>query len=191
MLVVFDTEYTAWAGSRECGWSRPGETREIVQIGAVRLNPACDWAVDGSLDLVIRPDRNPILSDYFKTLTGISQERVDGEGLDLATALGRFCAFGGDKGVFVCNGADPQVIQDNCHLMAIPNPLAGRATDVSHYFMTALGQDQMISSFALPEAFGLTLNFPSHNALGDAQAVAAALMHLHRRDELNLNHLAL
>ena len=37
-VVVFDTEFTAWQGSMERGWSGPGEHKEIVQIGAVLLD---------------------------------------------------------------------------------------------------------------------------------------------------------
>ena len=189
MLVVFDTEYTAWEGSRECGWTRPGEHREIVQIGAVRLNPMRDWAVDGSLDVIVRPHLNPDLSDYFKNLTGISQERVDREGTDLALALDQFRDFGGKDAVFVSNGRDSEVFMENCRLVGVSNPLAGLAMDVSHHFMAALGREFMVNSYALPEAFGLKLDLPAHNALGDAQAVAAALIHLHRNGKLNLHHL--
>jgi hypothetical protein len=37
-VVVFDTEFTAWRGSMERNWAGPGEFREIVQIGAVRID---------------------------------------------------------------------------------------------------------------------------------------------------------
>jgi hypothetical protein len=36
-FVVADLEYTAWEGALARGWSAPGDFREIVQIGAVRV----------------------------------------------------------------------------------------------------------------------------------------------------------
>ena len=36
-MVVMDLEYTAWEGSLERGWSKPGEAREIIQIGDVKI----------------------------------------------------------------------------------------------------------------------------------------------------------
>ncbi len=35
--VVFDLEFTAWERSVARNWSRPGEKKEVVQIGAVKF----------------------------------------------------------------------------------------------------------------------------------------------------------
>ena len=43
-LTVFDLEFTAWECSMASHWLRPGEFKEVVQIGAVRL----DAAISGS-----------------------------------------------------------------------------------------------------------------------------------------------
>ena len=37
-LIVFDLEFTAWEGSLARHWLAPGEFKEVVQIGAVRLD---------------------------------------------------------------------------------------------------------------------------------------------------------
>ena len=37
-LTVFDLEYTAWECSMARSWLTPGEFREVVQIGAVKLD---------------------------------------------------------------------------------------------------------------------------------------------------------
>ena len=39
-LTVFDLEFTAWECSMASHWLRPGEFKEVVQIGAVRLDGA-------------------------------------------------------------------------------------------------------------------------------------------------------
>ncbi|HJO97979.1 MAG TPA: hypothetical protein QF891_08275, partial [Rhodospirillales bacterium] len=37
-VVVLDMEWTAWEGSRARRWGAPDEYREVVQIGAVKLD---------------------------------------------------------------------------------------------------------------------------------------------------------
>src|SRR5882762_1688961 len=64
-VVVYDLEYTAWEGSQARGWSGPGEHREVVQIGAVRLDPHRGWAETASLARLVRPRINPRLSAYL------------------------------------------------------------------------------------------------------------------------------
>ena len=92
-MVVFDLEYTAWDGSLANNWSRPGEHREIVQIGAVKLD-ATDGMVElDSFECLVMPKNNPILSDYFIELTGITQDRVDSHGVSFSEMLSLFEAF--------------------------------------------------------------------------------------------------
>ena len=62
-------------------WSRPGEFTELVQIGAVRVN-AETFAVEAEMDVLVRPRLNPLLSDYFTGLTGITNQDIAARGLD-------------------------------------------------------------------------------------------------------------
>ena len=61
-IVVCDLEWTAWEGSLERSWSGPGEYREVIQIGAVCLD-AVHFRLVAVFDRLVRPVRNPILSD--------------------------------------------------------------------------------------------------------------------------------
>ena len=77
--VVFDLEFTAWPGSIQSQWSRPGEFREVVQIGAVRLSPRTLKPVE-EFEMLIIPRLNPVLSDFFVQLTGITNEALTRRG---------------------------------------------------------------------------------------------------------------
>ncbi|MDX3362053.1 exonuclease domain-containing protein, partial [Streptomyces sp. ME02-6978.2a] len=90
-FVIFDLEFTTWPGAMEQHWSAPGQLREIVQIGALRLNE--EYSVVEECETLVRPVVNPRLSPFFTTLTGIDQRRVDREGLPPAQALSDFLAF--------------------------------------------------------------------------------------------------
>ena len=36
--IVYDLEFTAWEGSMSHRWLLPGEFKEVVQIGAVKVD---------------------------------------------------------------------------------------------------------------------------------------------------------
>jgi inhibitor of KinA sporulation pathway (predicted exonuclease) len=94
-MVVFDLEWTAWEGSLARSWSGPGEYREVIQVGAVRLD-AVRFERLAVFDRLVRPVRNPVLSDYITRLSGLTNERMLAEGVSLDAALAEFAAFVGD-----------------------------------------------------------------------------------------------
>lgn len=175
--VVFDLEFTAWEGSLAAGWSRPGEHREIVQIGAVRIVPADGFAETAACDLLVRPRINPVLSAYFTDLTGIGQARLDRDGMPFAEAVARFHAFVGDAAIAVCNGVDAEVIAENCALSGIANPFAPALFhNVRAVLAAAAGGP--VSSGTLHRHFPDVPHLAAHDALADARMVAAALAHI-------------
>ena len=56
-------------------WLSPGEFKEVVQIGAVKLD-AESFALLAEFDQLVRPRVNFPLGPYFEKLTGISSGQV-------------------------------------------------------------------------------------------------------------------
>ena len=83
-LAVFDLEFTAWECSMAGHWLKPGEFKEVVQIGAVKLDP--DFQIIDELDILVKPRINSALSPYFENLTGIGNARLAMLGVDFAEA---------------------------------------------------------------------------------------------------------
>ena len=54
-VVVFDLEWTAWEGSRDRNWSGPKEEREIIEIGAVKIDGANGFAETVRFENLVRP----------------------------------------------------------------------------------------------------------------------------------------
>ena len=81
-IIVMDLEWTAWEGSWQRHWSGPGEEMEIVQIGAVKLADTSGLEELDAFEILVRPRINPKLDGYFTDLTGITQDRLDREGVD-------------------------------------------------------------------------------------------------------------
>lgn len=173
-IVVFDLEFTAWQGSLQRNWQGPGEFREIVQIGAVKLTTNNLREV-ASLSLLVKPRINPSLSAYFTHLTRITQESVDVQGWDFSRALRAFALFAQDAQSLLCNGNDHLVILENCQFAESRCPIAAaRFHNVAPTIARTCGVRSMSSS-QLPNAFPGVPQLPAHDALADARMVAAAL----------------
>jgi hypothetical protein len=125
-LTIFDLEYTAWECSMARHWLAPGEFREVVQIGAVRLD-ADSFAVLDEFDALVRPRVNPDLSPYFEKLTGITSGKIARSGQGFAAAYGGFLAFAGD-GPIAAFGRDDRVLQDNLRLYGLSAPIPCRCS---------------------------------------------------------------
>ena len=109
-LTVFDLEYTAWECSMARHWLTPGEFKEVVQIGAVKLDGK-DLSVLGEFDVLVRPRINSTLSPYFENFTGITNAQVAARGIDFVDAYARFADFVGDDPICAF-GHDEWVLEE-------------------------------------------------------------------------------
>ena len=187
--VVFDLEFTSWPGSNERNWSLPNEDREIIQIGAVKIETTGDMREVDSFQILVRPLKNPILSDYIVNLTKITQEKVEKEGILFPLALSRFINFIGEHPIdILSNGGDEEVIEENCQIHNIPFlSIFKKSTDLKIYFSEVLGISRKnCTSGMLPELFGLNNHEKQHDAFGDARSISQALRYL-RMEGLSQN----
>lgn len=180
-FVLYDLEFTAWPGSRQTNWARPGEHREIVQIGAVRVAPARSCAEVDCFERIVKPRINPTLSPYLIDLTGLPQERVDREGVPFEQAMKDFRSFAGDASTIVAAyGDDAEVIRENCALNRCPAVFPpAQLVDIRPFIERALGiEGQQVSSGDLPHRLGYPSTGHAHDGLADARAIAIALRHI-------------
>ncbi len=183
--VIFDLEYTSWSGSGAWGWSRPSEHREIVQIGAVLVDPGADLAELGWFNVLVRPQLNPLLSEHFTTVTGIRQDHVDAKGQDFQTAAQAFARFSAPSSVILANGDDGGVLLDNCRLLGLP-PVIERDLfiDVRPMLIELFGYNSItLDSGRLARLVGAPSAGPDHDGLADARSVGAALRHFRRQQK--------
>ena len=161
--------------------SLANEYKEIVQIGAIKIETIGNLKEVSSFELVVKPIKNPILSDYIVKLTRITQEKIEKGGILFPVALSHFKKFIGKQPTnILCNGDDIEVLEENCQIHSIPLPsVFTQLTDLRPYFSEGLeiSQKDCISS-ALPELFGLNNFKKPHDALGDAKSIAQVLRFL-------------
>jgi inhibitor of KinA sporulation pathway (predicted exonuclease) len=173
-VTIFDLEFTAWEGSMARGWLAPGEFREVVQIGAVRLD-AGSLAVTASFDRLVRPRLNPDLSPYFEALTGITNARLKAGGTDFLPAYRAFAEFAGD-GPIAAFGHDEWVLADNLRLYGITDaPALPPFLDLRGWFAEHGIDPRGLHSCDVGPLLGVPFAGRMHNALDDATSLAAAL----------------
>lgn len=172
-ITIFDLEYTAWECSMARGWLTPGEYREVVQIGAVRLDLAT-FAVLDEFDCLVKPRFNTV-SPYFQGLTGITAERVARDGLDLGVAYDRFLDFVG-PGAIAAFGHDDTVLKDNLRLYGLSpaRPLPAFHDLRAWFARNGLDPRGRLSCEIAP-LLGLAFQGHAHNALDDARSLARAM----------------
>ena len=167
------------------GWMAPGEFKEVVQIGAVRLD-AETLEETGSLSLLVRPRLNPVLSAYLEELTGITNERLKVDSVDFAEAYARFVDFAGG-GAICAFGRDDLVLEENLELYGIrdraPMPAYINVTP----WLRAHGiEPKGKHACHVGPLCGAAFEGQEHDALDDARSVAAGIRALVARGAENI-----
>ena len=174
-VAIIDLEYTAWEGSAERVWAEPWEWREIIQIGMV-LTDGKNFSTNRGVETLVRPVRNQDLSNYFVSLTGITQNRIDKEAVSFREALDAIVPLGAEADSIIFNGYDGQVLKENCAFNCIAEPWGDSLMFNFRPLLSAsLGFDQdELTSSDLPKLAGINFEGQSHSALHDCRAIAAA-----------------
>lgn len=183
-VVAFDTEFTAWRGSMARGWAGPGEHKEIVQIGAVKLDARTLGEV-GAFEILIRPHFNPVLSDYLVGLTRITNERIAEHGVAFADGLRAFREFVGNRRLF-SYGRDDRILAANATLRGVSDVwphLTG--TNLKAWLLQVGVPLAGVHSGALAKHVGSVAQGIAHDALVDARSLAEAVRYLVARGAPN------
>lgn len=180
-LVIFDLEFTAWADSMAGNWLAPGQFKEVVQIGAVRLETK-NLAVTAGFECLVKPRINPMLSDYFETLTGITNARLAKEGIDFETAYRRFVDFA--RGDMIASfGHDEWVLEDNIRLYGLKEDLPALPPflELRGWFDRQGIDPRGLHSCDIGPLLGVPFEGQMHDALCDARSIAEGVSVLIKR----------
>jgi inhibitor of KinA sporulation pathway (predicted exonuclease) len=168
-IVVYDLEFTAWDGSMAERWLKPGQFREVVQVGAVKL--AADSLEEiGEFEVLVKPRLNPELSSYFEALTGIANGKLARRGVDLLPAYERFIGFVGQART-IAFGRDDLVFAENFKLYGVESTLPVPPYMNIAPWLRACGLNPRHAGDVAEEA-GIPLAGRKHDALFDARSVA-------------------
>lgn len=110
-FIIFDTEFTTWEGAMANNWSESWQHREIFQIGALKIR---DGEIVGTFDCLIKPQENPILSDYAVDLTGVTNEQIAKKGISFVEAYKQFLEFVGELPCYSNAASRECVLNSKC-----------------------------------------------------------------------------
>ncbi len=177
--VVYDLEFTAWDGSMAGKWLTPGEFKEVVQIGAVKVT--ADFSTLEKFDCVVRPRVNPVLSGYLEKLTGITNGILSERGVDFEEALAGFVAFAGPLPI-IAFGRDDLVLRDNIRLYGLKTvPALPPVVDIRGWLIDNGIDIRGLHACDVGPAAGVAFDGHTHDGLADAQSVAAGIKALMAR----------
>ena len=191
-FVIFDTEYTSWHGCQEHGW-HGRQKREIVQISALRVSN--DLRVLDTFNVLCKPTINPILSDYFIKLTGITNEQIQRRGISFPKAYKKFKKFVG-KSHCLSHGyggkwsdkCDGEIILENLKMNKMPIDDDIKYHNISAWLIPEYNRARMrehpknsgkIAKFLHEDNKITKLGIDEHNALYDSYSILMGIKHFH------------
>jgi inhibitor of KinA sporulation pathway (predicted exonuclease) len=182
--IVFDLEFTSWQGALKGRWLAPGQFKEVVQIGAVRLDVST-LAERAACNLLVRPRLNPELSEYLVELTGISNARIAQDGVDFAPAYQAFLEFCAD-GIACAFGRDDLVLAENLTLYGLSTqPRLRRYFNIAEWLRTNGVETKGRHACDVGPLCGAQFVGQRHDALDDARSVAAGIRALVHKGAAN------
>ncbi len=179
-FIVLDMEWNQpWPGSPSAKKVLPVAIRgEIIQIGAVRLNPNGDQADE--FQIMIAPKVYRHLNRRVSKLTGIKENRLRAEGVSFPRAMEDFRAWCGEEPVFLTWGFDDiGILRENLQLYSLDHSWVEHWYNAQMIFnaQTDGSNSQKALKTAL-ETFQIEPSRPAHDALGDAYHTALVCQRL-------------
>ena len=175
LVGILDLEFTAWEGSFQRGWSEPWEWREIVQVGLVLVDAGRAFSVCDEVEITVRPLRNPVLSGYFTSLTGITQAWLEEKARPFDEAMATLLNVGASAELIIFNGADGEILRENCVMREVAPPWPEeKMFNFRPLLARTLDRPQSeLTSSDLPALAGIEVAGRAHSALHDCKAISA------------------
>ncbi len=192
-FIIFDTEYTSWRGCQEHGW-HGRQKREMVQISAIRVSN--DLRVLDTFNVLCKPVINPVLSDYFVQLTGITNKQIQSKGIAFKNAYRKFKKFVG-KSQCLSHGyggkwddkCDGVIIQENLKLYNMPIDNDIIYHNISAWLMPEYKKARLrecpknsgkIAKILHMDSKIKTLGIDEHNALYDSYSILMGIRYFRK-----------
>lgn len=171
--IVLDLEWNQAMSSDSSVFNKlPIHLRgEIIEIGAVKLNPDMTPGEEFTID--VRPQFFRRIHYKVKKITGFDKERL-AQGIPFPEALEQFHAWCGDEVTFLTWGMDDQgIMEQNIIIHDLDwDWIVGWVNLQTIYSMQTLGQTVQRSLASAMEYFEIEQTRVAHDALGDAYNTA-------------------
>ena len=152
---------------------------EIIEIGAVMVHPE-SLTIIHEFQSFIKPIRHPILTEFCKSLTSISQTQVDrAPTYPEAIALLEKWLSGYSNGVFGSWGDyDRKQFKQDSNFHQLPFPIAYPHVNLKKVFSETQGLSKRYGMEQALEIAGLPLEGTHHRGIDDARNIAKLLPYI-------------
>jgi inhibitor of KinA sporulation pathway (predicted exonuclease) len=166
----------------------PRREMEIIEIGAVMLETSSLKPI-AEFQTFIKPVRHPILTDFCKQLTSITQEQVD-RAPTYPEAMRSFqeWLFEYPKSIFGSWGEydRKQFLQDSkFHSLPLPYPLSSKHINLKQLFSENQGLPKKYGMAQALELAGIELIGTHHRGIDDSRNIATLLPYILGREKLS------
>ncbi|MEI9421753.1 exonuclease domain-containing protein [Mesorhizobium sp. Cs1299R1N1] len=192
--IIFDCEFLCLEGSQRRFWCAADDPDPVIaQIGAARLGLEGDFPVLGTHNAYIRPiDRfgeRYGLDPFFTRLTGITEEIIEAEGVELEDALAGIDRFSDGARLWSWGKDELNMIAISCYVAGIKPSIPANRFDNAVKLLIAAGMPiedlARTPSNKLADYYGVEHPpLQGHDALDDALSVTYTLQHLMKTGKL-------
>lgn len=195
-FIIFDTEYTSWKGCMENG-REDWQKEEIVQIAAIKVDLETLNVID-EFNVYVKPIINPVLSDYFINLTGITNELIAEQGIPFEQMYWQFRNFVGDLTCFAHGWslvtdkeADGRIMNKNLKFNKLVDENPPHYANIANWFKERYIEKNInvenINSGGIAKLLGVAedlekLGLDEHNALYDVYSLLAGIKYFKAKD---------
>lgn len=194
MAIVFDCEFLCVQGSQSRFWCAAHDPDPVIaQIGAVKLGLESGFPLLDTFKAYVQPiDRfgnNYAIDPFFTELTGITEEKMQAEGVALQEALARMDRFSEGAPFWSWGKDELNMVAISCYVAGIEPPIPAQRFDNAVKLMITAGMPMediaRTPSNKLADYYGIERPpLEGHDALDDALSVAYALQHLLETERL-------
>jgi len=149
----------------------PSGEMEVIEIGAVATDLQ---GVQGEFQTFVKPVRNPILTEFCKELTGISQEEVD-SGLAYSNAFTDLCSWMlsyGQQGFASWGKYDWSQFKRDCEYHHIEFAISADHINLTEEFKRQLHLPRTCGLGRALDLIGIDFEGEKHRGLDDARNIA-------------------
>ncbi|RCW21588.1 exonuclease [Ciceribacter lividus] len=194
IAIIFDCEFLCLEGSQRRFWCAAHDPDPVIaQIGAVKLGLDGDFPLIDTFKAYVHPiDRfgsRYALDPFFTKLTGITDEKIDADGMSLRDALSSFDAFSEGSRCWSWGKDELNMIAISCYIAGIEPSIPAHRFDNSVKLLLAAGMPiedlARTPSNKLADYYGVTHPpLRGHDALDDALSIAYTLQYLMQTGKL-------
>lgn len=173
-LLVIDLEAT-------CSKSKEITRREmeIIEIGAVMVE-AKNLEIISEFQTFIKPVKNPLLTDFCKELTSITQKQVD-DAPKYVEAIEKFKKWLYQYNDFVFGSwgdYDRQQIEQDCQFHQVAYPIASEHINLKRLFSSQQNLNRRYGMAQALNLVGIELQGTHHRGIDDARNIAQLLPYI-------------